>query len=210
MVGSQHPFDGLLSPMEVRTDHLPMCTGPNGTCPSGMVLHIKGYALHGLISHRDHSNVNHISSLILLNTCIKSLIHQSIAQRCYTSLQYKSGEKDKASYWASVHRKRKVPRETSSKPYKWMMWSGDVQACGCSKRQGCNVLPVGAFVEGELSLSWMHFFQAHSCLYSLYSFYSFICFFFVQELIRGHCLGMVTRADNVTHKYFRRDEKVGS
>jgi hypothetical protein len=71
------------------------------------------------------------------------------------------------------------------------------------------MLPVGAFVEGELSLSWMHFFQAHFCLYSFYSFYSFICFF-VQNLIRGHCLGMVTRADSVTHKYFRRDEKVGS
>jgi hypothetical protein len=152
MVGSQHPSDGLFSPMEDRTDHLPMCTGPNDTCPSGMVLHIKGYALHGLINHRDHSNVNHISSLILLNTCIKSLIHQSIAQRRYTSLQYKSGEKDNASYWASVHRKRKVPKETSSKPCKWMMWSRDVQACGCSKGQGCNVLPVGAFVECELSL----------------------------------------------------------
>jgi hypothetical protein len=25
------------------------------------------------------------------------------------------------------------------------------------------VLSVGAFVEGELYLSWMHFFQAHSC-----------------------------------------------
>jgi hypothetical protein len=136
MVGSQHPFDGLFSPMEVRTDHLPMCTSPNGTCSLGMVLHIKGYALHGLISHRDHSNVNHISSLILLNTCIKSLIHQSIAQRRYTRLQYKFGEKDEASYWASVHKKRKVPRETSSKPCKWMMLSGDVQACGCSKGQG--------------------------------------------------------------------------
>jgi hypothetical protein len=74
-----------------------------------MVLHIKSYALHGLISPRDHSNVKHISSSILLNMCIKSLIHQLIAQRRYTSLQYKSGEKDKASYWASVHWKREVP-----------------------------------------------------------------------------------------------------
>jgi hypothetical protein len=45
--------------------------------------------------------------------------------------------------------------------------------------------------------------------------YSFICFFFfffffIQGLTRGHCLGMVTRADSVTHKYFHRDEKVGS
>jgi hypothetical protein len=40
--------------------------------------------------------------------------------------------------------------------------------------------------------------------------YSLFAFFFVQKLIRGHCLGMVTRADSVTHKYFRRDEKAGS
>jgi hypothetical protein len=118
LMGSQHPSGGLFSPMEVRTGHLPMCTGPNGTCPSGMVLHIKSYALHGLISHRDHSNVNHISSSILLNICIKTLIHQSIAQRHYKNLQYKIGEKDKTSYWASVHKKRKVSRKISSKPCK--------------------------------------------------------------------------------------------
>jgi hypothetical protein len=75
-----------------------------------------------------------------------------------------------------------------------------------------EMLPVGAFVEGELYLSWMHFFQAHSCLL----FYSFILlsfiafFFFVQELIRGHCPGVVTSGDSVTHKYFHRNEKVGS
>jgi hypothetical protein len=73
-----------------------------------MILHINSYALHGLISHRDHSNVNHISSSILLNMCIKSLIPQLKAQRHYTSLQYKFGENDRASYWASVHWKRKV------------------------------------------------------------------------------------------------------
>jgi hypothetical protein len=92
LIRFQHPFGGLFSPMEVRTDHLPMCTGPNGTCPSSMVLHIKGYTLRGLISHSDHSNVNHISSSILLNICIKSLIHQLTAQRRYTSLQSKLQE----------------------------------------------------------------------------------------------------------------------
>jgi hypothetical protein len=49
LMGSQHPSGRFFSPMEARTGHLPMCTGPNGTCPSGMVLHIKSYALHGLI-----------------------------------------------------------------------------------------------------------------------------------------------------------------
>jgi hypothetical protein len=109
-MGSQQPSDGLFSPMEVRTNHLPMCTSPTGTCPSGMVLHIKNFALHGLIRHRDHSNVNHISSLILSNTCIKPLIYHSIAQRYYNDLLYKVKEKDKIPYWANIHKKRKVPR----------------------------------------------------------------------------------------------------
>jgi len=63
-----------------------------------MVLHIKNYALHGLISHRDHSNVNHISSLILSNIFIKTLIYHSIAQRIYKNLQYKVEKKDKIPY----------------------------------------------------------------------------------------------------------------
>ena len=37
-----------------------------------------------------------------------------------------------------------------------------------------------------------------------------LLFLFIQWPTRGHCLGMVTRADSVTHKYFHRDEKVGS
>jgi hypothetical protein len=76
------------------------------------------------------------------------------------------------------------------------------------------MLSVGAFVEGELYLSCMHFFQARSCLYSflalLFYFLFLLLFLFIQGLTRGHCLGMVTRADSVTHKYFHRDEKVGS
>jgi hypothetical protein len=80
----------------------------HGTYPSSMILHINSYALHGLISHKDHSNVNHISSSILLNMCIKPLLPQLKAQRHYTSLQYKFGESDRASYQASVHWKRKV------------------------------------------------------------------------------------------------------
>ena len=72
------------------------------------------------------------------------------------------------------------------------------------------MLLVGAFVEGEMYLSWMHFFQAHSCLYSFYSCFILLFTFFVQELTRGHCLGMVTSVDNVSHKYVHKDEKVGS
>jgi hypothetical protein len=108
--GSQQPSDVLFRPMEVRTNHLLMRTGPNGTCPSGMVLHIKNYAFHGLISQRDHSNVNHISSLILSNICIKTLIYHPIAQRHYKNLQYKVEKKNKIPYWVSIHKERKVSK----------------------------------------------------------------------------------------------------
>jgi hypothetical protein len=40
-------------------------------------------------------------------------------------------------------------------------------------------------------------------------FIAFI-FFLFQGLTRGHCLGVVTRADSVTHKHFHRDDKAGS
>jgi hypothetical protein len=73
-------------------------------------MHIKNFTLHGLISHRDHSNVNHISSLMLSNICIKTLIYHSIAQRHYKDLQYRAGEKDKIPYLASVHKERKVSK----------------------------------------------------------------------------------------------------
>jgi hypothetical protein len=109
-MGSQQPSDGLFSPMEVRANNLPMCTGPIGTCLLGMDLHIKKFALHGLISHRDHNNVNHVSSLILSNICIKPLIYHSIAQRHYNDLLYKAEEKDKIPYWANIHKRRKVSR----------------------------------------------------------------------------------------------------
>jgi hypothetical protein len=73
------------------------------------------------------------------------------------------------------------------------------------------MLSVGAFVEGELYLSWMQIFPSPF----LPLLFPFICFFsssffFIQGLTRGHCLGMVTKADNVTHKYFHRDDKAGS
>jgi hypothetical protein len=42
--------------------------------------------------------------------------------------------------------------------------------------------------------------------------FSFIAFlsFLLQDLTRGHCLGLVARADSVTHWYLRRNDKAGS
>jgi hypothetical protein len=49
-------------------------------------------------------------------------------------------------------------------------------------------------------------------LYCLCSFFYLLLFlsFLLQGLTRGHCLGVVTRADSVTHEYFRRNDKAGS
>jgi hypothetical protein len=71
------------------------------------------------------------------------------------------------------------------------------------------ILPVGAFVEGELYPSWMQFFPSPLCLYS-FLYLLFLLFLFIQGLPKGHCLGMVTRADSVTNKYFHSDDKAGS
>jgi hypothetical protein len=67
---------GSLAPWRSKLIISPCVPVQHGTCPSGIILHINSYALHGLISHRDHSNVNHISSSILLNMCIKPLLPQ--------------------------------------------------------------------------------------------------------------------------------------
>jgi hypothetical protein len=56
-------------------------------------------------------------------------------------------------------------------------------------------------------------FQAHSCLCSFFLFYLLLLFSFLfsaQEIIRGHCPGVVASGDSVTHKYFHRNEKVDS
>jgi hypothetical protein len=65
---------------------------------------------------------------------------------------------------------------------------------------------MGAFVEGELHLSWMQLFPSPFMPFILCS----LLFFFFKKLIRGHCPGMVTSGGNITHKYFHRNEKAGS
>jgi hypothetical protein len=44
----------------------------------------------------------------------------------------------------------------------------------------------------------------------IHAFIVYSYFFFFKKLIRGHCHGVVISGDNVTHKYFHRNEKAGS
>jgi hypothetical protein len=151
-----------------------MCTSPIGTYPLGMILDIKNFSLHGIISHWDHSNVNHISSLILSNACIKPLIYHPIAPRHYNDLLYKVEEKDKIPYWDNIHKRRKVSRGYHPSH----VTRGDVVK-GCPyiqvERKTGVILPVGAFVESELYPSWMQFFPRPL----LPLFFIFFIFFFL-------------------------------
>jgi hypothetical protein len=76
-----------------------------------------------------------------------------------------------------------------------------------------EMLPMGAFVRRQAILVLDAFFPSPFLPFILILFIllSFIAFpFFVQELIRGHCPSVVTSGGSVTHKYFHRNEKVGS
>jgi hypothetical protein len=69
--------------------------------------------------------------------------------------------------------------------------------CGCLCRR--RVVPV-------MDANFSKPFLAFILFFNLFAF----LFFLFQGLTRGHCLGMVTRADSVTHKHFHRDDKAGS
>jgi hypothetical protein len=74
-----------------------------------------------------------------------------------------------------------------------------------------EMLPVGAFVRRRVVPVMDAFFPSPFLPLFFYSFYLLLFFlFFSQELIRGHCPGVVTSGGSVTHKYFHRNEKVGS
>jgi hypothetical protein len=98
-----------------------------------------------------HSNVNHISSLILSNACINPLAYHLIAQRHYNDLLYKAEEKDKVPHWANIHKKRKVPKGYHPSH---VTRGGMVKGCPDIVEDRGDII-VGAFVGGELYLSWM-------------------------------------------------------
>jgi hypothetical protein len=92
--------------------------------------------------------------------------------------QYKVGEKVKASYWASVHKKRKVSRKISSKPCKWGDVARDIQTCGCSEGQGCISVTCGCLCRRRVVPVMDAFFPSPFLpLFFLFLFYSFILFF---------------------------------
>jgi hypothetical protein len=63
---------------------------------------------------------------------------------------------------------------------------------------GMHGLPVGASEEGELHLVMdANVSKPIQCLLSFY-----LIVFSFKRLVRGHCPGVVTNGDNVTHKHF--------
>jgi hypothetical protein len=87
-----------------------------------MVLHIKGYALQGLISLKHHGNANHISSLNLSNVCITSLTNLLIAQRPYTDPPYKAKATKRQPIGSIPTRTGKFPQKVIQNMYSDMIW----------------------------------------------------------------------------------------
>jgi hypothetical protein len=121
---------GSLAPWRSKLIISPCVPVQYGTCLSGMILHINRYALHGLISHRDHSNVNHIQSSILLNMCIKPLLPsqmlKDIIQICKAYLEEVTGR----PIGIVSTRKGMFPEEIKSKSCIWVRWIRDVLTRG--------------------------------------------------------------------------------
>jgi hypothetical protein len=69
---------------------------------------------------------------------------------------------------------------------------------GCSDDKEMYGLPVGASEEGEMHLVMDE--NVSKLIQCLLPFY-LIAFSF-KILVRGHCSGVVTSGDNVTHKHF--------
>jgi hypothetical protein len=90
----------------------------------------------------------------------KTPFTQSNAQRHYTNLQANFGGSDKAFDWASVHWMWEV---LGRNQIQVMLMDKVDKGCpdkGCSDSREMHGLPVGAFVEGELHLSWMQNFPS--------------------------------------------------
>jgi hypothetical protein len=160
--------------MEVRTNHLPMCTCPIwylslGYDPAHQ--HIRppwAHTSQGSYQCQSHPIIDFIKHVH------KTPFTLSSAQRHYTNLQAKFGRSDKASYWASVHWMWDVFRRNQIQ----VMLVGEVvKGCldkGCSDSREMHGLPVCASVEGELHLSWMQMFPSPFMPFILYSLLLFL------------------------------------
>jgi hypothetical protein len=87
-----------------------------------MVLHIKSYALQGLISPKHHGNVNHISSLKLSNACMTPLTDLLIAQRPYTDPPYKVKATEGQPIGSIPTRTGKFPQRVIQNMYSDVIW----------------------------------------------------------------------------------------
>jgi hypothetical protein len=56
---------------------------------------------------------------------------------------------------------------------------------GAMRANDAKMLLVGAFLEGELYLSWMHFFQAHSCLLFFILLFFYLLLLFCSRANQG-------------------------
>jgi hypothetical protein len=119
---SQRPSDGLFSPMEVRTDHLPMCTDPLAPVRRAWSCTSKATPSRGLSVQNIMANVNQISSLKLSNACMTPLTDLLIAQRPYTDPPYKVKATKGQPIGSTPTRTGKFPQGVIQNMYSDVIW----------------------------------------------------------------------------------------
>jgi hypothetical protein len=127
LMGSQHPSSGLFNPMEVRTDHLPMCTGPTWYLSVG---HDPTHQqLRPPWAHKSQGSKKCQSHLIIniVKHVHKTPITPVKSSKTLYKLAIQVLEKVTWHPIGLVSTGRgKFPEETSSEPCKWVMWIRDV------------------------------------------------------------------------------------
>jgi hypothetical protein len=116
-LGSQHPSGGLLALWRSE-----LIISPYVPFQWVWPCNINKYALHGLISHRDQSNVNHISSSSYLNMCMKPpLLGQVIKD---VMLFYRPGLEGMLGRPIGIVLMGcgMFPGEVKYRPCEWMRW----------------------------------------------------------------------------------------
>jgi Zn-dependent protease len=74
----------------------------------------------------------------------------------------------------------------------------------------CKVLPVGAFVEGELHLV-INSIVSYPIQYLLFlALFILISFFFLKGIVEDHYPSLMTKGDSIIHKHFMKMRRLAS
>jgi hypothetical protein len=102
--------------------------------------------------------------------------------------------------------KGKFSEKTKSKSCKWVRWIKDVLTSGCSESRGMQSFTCGCLCRRRVAPVLDAIVSKPTHAFILF----FFIHFFFQEANQGTLPDVVTSGGSTTHKYFHKNEKVGS